>query len=128
MINLRGERDLTSVADQLVAMADTQFENEAATGLYNRLKEATFLSAAASHYEKGHVFYSSEKYQEALTELQLAMTLDPADVDAIYFMARAYHRLEDKPNAALYYNRVITEFPDSNRITDAKEFLKQVQE
>ena len=122
------ERDFTAIADLLAGMTDAEFNNESSTQLLNRLKESTYPSAAVSHYQKGHELYSNGKYEEALVNLQLAMTLDPTDVDAVYFIARSYHRLGDKVNAAIYYNKVITDFPDSSRVSDSKEFVKQVQD
>jgi tetratricopeptide (TPR) repeat protein len=122
------DRDFTVIADTLSTVDETKLEAEAAVNLLNRLKEVTYPIAAEIHYDNGHDFYSNEKYDEALVELNKAMTLDPTDVNAIYFTARAYHRLEDLENAALYYNIVVKDYPDSSRVSDAKSFLEQVQE
>jgi tetratricopeptide (TPR) repeat protein len=122
------ERDYTAVADSLANLNDAQFEIEASVKLLSRLREATYPDAAKTYYKEGHTLYSDGKYEEALVALEKAMTYDPADVDAVYFTARSYHRLGDKPKAALYYNIVITDFPDSSRTSDAEEFVEQVQD
>lgn len=122
------DRDLLPIADLLADIDEKQFEDETAPGLITKLREVTYPIATKAYYNKGHKLYSDEKYVDALIELEKAMTFDPENVDAIYFTARAYHRLEDKENAALYYNIVITDYPNSNRASDAKRYLRQVQE
>jgi len=122
------DRDYLEIADTLATIDETQLETEAAINLLNRMKEATYPSVAQIHYDNGHDFYSNGKYDEALVELEKAIILNPTDVNAIYFTARAYHRLENLEKAALYYNIVVTDYSDSSRVEDAKDFLKQVQE
>lgn len=122
-----GERNLIAVADLLVGITDTDLKIDSAVTLLGQLRAATYPEAAQSYYTEGHGYYTDKKYQEALTSLQKVLAFDPADVDAIYFIARSYHQLNDNENAALYYNIVITDYPDSNRTADAKSFLKQVE-
>lgn len=122
------DRSFTAIADLLSGIDDSKLTGEAAINLYNQLKDASYLEAAAEHYKDGHDLYSDGKYNEALEELHKAFELDPTDVDAAYFLGRAYHKLDDKENAALYYNIVINEFPDSDRVSSAKGFLREVQE
>jgi tetratricopeptide (TPR) repeat protein len=122
------DRDYIKIADTLATIDESQMETEAAINLLNRMKEATYPSVAQIHYDNGHDFYSDGKYDKALEELEKAIILNPTDVNAIYFTARSYHRLENLEKAALFYNTVVTDYPDSSRVTDAKEFLKQVQE
>jgi tetratricopeptide (TPR) repeat protein len=124
----KSQQDLITVADSLANIDDTKLEAEAAKQLYQDLKTVTFPEAAKNHYEKGHSLYTQGKYEEALVQLKQAMKFDPEDVDAVYFAARAYHRLDDKSNAAVYYNQVINDFPDSSRVADANDYLKDVQE
>ena len=109
-------------------MDDSQLEIETSVTLLNRLREVTYPVAADVHYDKGHDLYGDGKYEEALMDLHKAMVFNPTDVNAVYFTARAYHRLDDNENAAIYYGLVISDFPDSSRINDAKKYLAQVQE
>ncbi len=122
------DRDYSAIADTLAEIDDSQIKDDASRKLLTDLRNATYPSVAKYYYNLGHDLYSSGSYEEALLDLSKAMTLDPEDVNAVYFMARAYHRIDDKENAAKYYNIVITDFPDSSRVTDAKDFLKQVQQ
>jgi len=123
------DRDYIQVADLLATIDETKLDNEDAKVLVTSIRSTVYPSVAEIHYKKGHdEFYSKGKYEEALKELEKAMNFDPTDVDAIYFMARSYHRLGDNENAAIYYNIVLTDFSDSSRVSYAKGFLKQVQE
>jgi tetratricopeptide (TPR) repeat protein len=121
-------RDYIAIADLLATVPDAKFENADAVTLTGLLREVTYPDAAESHYDEGHDLYSDGKYEEAIKELEKALIFKPKDVNAIYFTGRAYQRLDDKENAALYYNIVLNEYPDSNRAADAQDFLKEVQE
>ena len=121
-------RDYITIADLLATVPDAKLESADAVALTGLLREETYPDAAESYYDVGHDLYSDGKYEKAIKELEKALIFNPKDVNAIYFMGRAYHRLDDKENAALYYNIVLTEYPDSNRASDAQDFLKQVQE
>ena len=120
------ERDFTKIAELLSGIDETKLENEDAKGLVTNLRAAVYPSVARAQYDKGHNLYLEGKYKKALEELAKAMAYDPKDVDPVYFTARAYHRLDDKENAAIYYNIVLKDFPDSDRISDTKIFLEQV--
>lgn len=120
-------RDYAIIADMLYSIDDTRLDSGASITLLNMLKEAVYPKAATKYYRSGYAFYSEGKYTEALVDLKKAMDYDPSDVDAVYFTARAYHRMGDKDNAAIYYNIVVTDFPDSSRVTDAKKYLAQVK-
>ncbi|MHB8130744.1 MAG: tetratricopeptide repeat protein [Mobilitalea sp.] len=122
------EQDFAAIADILASIDAAKYESESSVKILNRIREATYPSVAKLHYDSGHALYSDAKYDEALVELTKAMTFDPTDVDAIYFTARTYHRLDDKEKAAKYYKIVVTDYPDSSRVADASVFLEQVQE
>lgn len=124
----QSQRNYEGIADLLAEVDESKLEIETSVTLLNRLRNEIYPIAAKSYYDKGHDLYGDRKYNEALVELQKAMTFDPTDVDAVYFTARSYHRLGDKANAAKYYNMVITDFPDSKRISEATDFLAEVQE
>ncbi len=121
-------RDYIAIADLLVKIDEKQFTDEKSSALIKVIRDITYPDAAESYYDHGHDLYSNGKYEEAIKELQKAIAFNPEDVNAIYFMGRAYHRLDDKENAALYYSMVVKDYPDSNRASDAQNFLNQVQD
>lgn len=122
------ERNFIGITDTLLAINESEYESEEATILLERLKLDTYPAVAAVYYESGHDLYGDYQYEEALTDLEKAYSLDPDHVDAIYFMARSYHRMEDLDNAAVYYNIILKDFPDSDRFDDAQDYLDQIQD
>jgi TolA-binding protein len=121
------DRDYSAIADILATIDEKQYETTASKNLLSMLRDEIYPIVSKDHYDIGHSLYNSGKYEEALVELEKAMTFDPTDVDAIYFRARAYHRMGDLENASVYYNIVIKDYPDSNRAKTAKDFLNQIQ-
>jgi len=121
------DRDYTSTAEALLSIDETKLATEQAKTLLTSLRNTIYPMVAENQYKLGHDLYGEGKYQEALTELQKAMMYDPTDVTAIYFAARAYHRLGDKDNAIKYYNIVVTDYADSAREAKARGFLNELQ-
>ena len=120
------DRELSAIADGLLAIDSTQYESEAAIFLYSRLKEEIFTVVADQLYDEGYDLYSSNKYEEALEILLKAYALNPNDVNAIYFIGRSYHRLRDYENATLYYTIITTDFADTNRYSQAMDRLSEI--
>jgi tetratricopeptide (TPR) repeat protein len=121
------DRDFITIADSLAGIDETKLESQSAVALLNNLRQATYPIVAEIHYDNGHEFYSDKKYTEALAEFKKAMVFDPKDVDAIYFTARTYDRLDDKENAIVYYSIVVNDYADTDRYTDAAGFLEDLQ-
>lgn len=128
MTKTERNRDYGMLADMLSSIDEGKLDKEGAISLLTQLKEATYSKAARQYYKSGYSYYSGGKYNEAIIDLKKAMEYDPSDVDAVYFLARAYHRLDDKENAAIYYSIVVNDFPDSSRASDASKKLAQVQQ
>lgn len=128
MTKTERNRDYGMLADMLSSIDESKLDKEAAVKLLAQMKEATYPKAARQYYKSGYSYYSDGKYNEALVDLKKAMDYDPGDVDAVYFLARSYHRMDDKDNAAVYYSIVVTDFPDSSRASDAARYLSQVQQ
>lgn len=122
------ERDFTAVADLLESIDESQYGSEVSVQLLTRLREEIYPIVTLVHYEKGHSLYSNEKYNEALPELLKAVVFARTNVDAIYFTGRTYHQLADMDKAAIYYNMVITDYPDSRRAADAQSYLNEIQQ
>jgi len=123
----KGSRDFTAIADSLAAIDDTKLDSEAATNLLKSMRDTVYPDIAGENYHKGHLKYNSKKYDEAVILFKKAMQFDSKDVDYVYFVARCYDYMDDNTNATLYYNKVITGFPDSDRVKSAKQFLNKIQ-
>lgn len=112
----------------VLAIDMKNIDREAAVGVYNMLKEKTLTGASVDIYEKGHGLFSKRKYEDAIKVLQQVVEINDKKVeDALYFIARSYHMMSDKENAAKYYQQVIDEYPDSPRAAQAKSRIGSVQ-
>lgn len=121
------DRDYPSLAQKLVAIDASEYTLTQATALLNSMKEKVCKTASEQVYEKGHDLYGEGKYEEALVLLNEALTYDSENLSAIYFIARSNHKLNNKEQAALYYDILITDYPDSTRAEQAKQFIGNVQ-
>ena len=122
------DRELLGIAEILSTIDTSQFESEESLQLYERLTQEIFPIVSDQLYDEGHDLYSAGKYEEALETLNMSYNYNSDNVDAIYFIARSYHRLEDYENARVYYEIVINDFSDSRRFNDAKQFLNSISE
>ena len=120
------DRKLLEVGELLRLMDTSNFESEAPLQLLDYLKAEVYPIASDEYYDKGHDLYSEYKYDEALEVFHIANQYDPENVNAIYFLGRTYHRLEDYESARLYYEIVINDYPDSKRYKNAKTYYNRI--
>ncbi|NLO10103.1 MAG: tetratricopeptide repeat protein [Clostridiales bacterium] len=122
------DREFKQIAEILRLLDTSMFESEASLQLIERIKQEIYPGLSKEYYDSGHDLYSDTKYEEALEDLFLSYNYDPTNVNAIYFIGRAYHRLEDYDNAKIYYEIVINDYPDSRRYQNAKSYLNRIQD
>ncbi len=122
----KSNQNFTAIADSLAEIDESKVTGEGAKSLLTNLKQEIYPDIASDYYHQAHVKYGSKKYDEALPLFLKAMQFDSKDADAVYFVARCYDFKNDDTNAALYYNKVITDFPDSKRVSSAKQLLKKI--
>lgn len=125
-INYYLDDDKEMAAQKLSGIKETKIENAKAKKIYMKIKEATFIDAAEARAEEGRVVYNSGKYEDAIKLFKKALKLDPDNTKAIYFMGRSYHRLGDKEKAREYYNKIINDYPDSDRVYDSTRRLQEL--
>lgn len=125
-VSLYLEGSKEEAARQLVDVKASALENKNAKAIYNTIKEDAFADASETLAEEGRVVYNSGKYKEALKILEDALALDKDNTKAIYFIGRIYHRQGDKEKAAEYYNKIINDYPDSGRVSEAQRRLNEL--
>lgn len=119
-------RDMKGIAATLNTISDEKYETEMAKALLNSLKLAVYPEASGAHYKTGRDYYKTDNFSAALVEFEKAYAYDPANFDAIYYIARSYDHLDNYEQAVLYYNIVIEDFPDSDRFQQANEYLANI--
>lgn len=117
----QGQR--TQAAQKLLDVNEKNLTSEKAKEFYNTIKEATFVNASRELYNQAKVKYNVGNYTEAKPLFESAIKLNKENVDAYYFLARAYEKSGDTAKAKKYYNKVIKDFADSYRAKEAETKL-----
>ncbi|KXK25452.1 MAG: Photosystem I assembly protein Ycf3 [Chloroflexi bacterium OLB15] len=79
-------------------------------------------------YEKGDKAYQLENYTTALNLFEQAYNLDPGESLFIYNIAQCHRRLNNYPQAIVYYKQFIAENTTSSAYRKkAKKFIKQLE-
>lgn len=90
--------------------------------LYQAIFESIGPELSKSYYTDGYELYRTEDYQAAVDLLGKSAYYDPSNVDALFYLARTYERMNDRENAILTYDQVIELFPNSERARSAKRY------
>ncbi|MBQ7757596.1 tetratricopeptide repeat protein [Anaerotignum sp.] len=108
---------------------DTVSFSEEDLAKYNSVKTTAYPKAADSYYTKGKSQFLSNNFTEAKTYLETALNYTSNENfvdDAIYYLAKIAEEDGDAENAKKYYNKIISEFPDSNQISNVRNALDQL--
>ena len=98
---------------------------------YNSVKTTAYPKAADSYYTKGKSQFLSNNFTEAKTYLESALKYTNNENfvdDAIYYLAKIAEEDDNIELAKQYYNQIISDYPDSNQITNVKNALQQLNE
>lgn len=121
-------------AEALLNVEESSFERPQAKAVYAAIRDNTFENASAELFKQGNDRYGEilaageTDYAQAIELLEQSLSLNPENVDAIYFLGRCYDREGKVKKAKEYYNRVIDEFPDSERRSEAEDRLRYFEE
>lgn len=77
------------------------------------MRAPTPPAEAVEHYERGRSLYLAGRYRDALTELKVALSLDPNSPNLVYNVARVNEDLSDFDEAIKYYRRYHALLPQS---------------
>ena len=108
---------------------DTVSFSEEDLAKYNSVKTTAYPKAADSYYTKGKSQFLSNNFTEAKTYLETALNYTSNENfvdDAIYYLAKIAEEDGDAETAKKYYNKIISEFPDSNQISNVRNALDQL--
>lgn len=119
------EDDAAGALEQLENI-DQETLTEDSQVLYDTIFQEVGTKAVSDLYRSGYVAYESGDYATAIADLGKCYELDNSQGDALYFLARAYHRSGDTENAKIYYQKVIDEQPNTKKATDAEGFLARL--
>ena len=115
--------DSAAALQQLEAINQDTLSEDAKT-LYSSVFSEVGVTAVRDLYKTGYDAYEKGDYATAIEDLGKCYELDNTQGDALYFLARSYHKSGDTENAKIYYQKVIEEFPNTRKATDAEGLMK----
>lgn len=98
---------------------------------FNTVKATAYPKAADILYTKGKSDFLSNKFPEAKVNLENALKYASNENfidDAYFYLGKIAENDEDVEQAKTYYQKVITEYPDSNQLANAENALSQLAE
>lgn len=120
-------------SDKLVNVKEENLTSDEAKKLYEKIKTETFGNATVKYFEAGRDAYNGEgdytgkqNYDTAIELLNKALEYDETNTDAMYFLGRCYQKKGENDKAKEYYNQIINDYPDSQRVPEAKAKLSQL--
>jgi len=119
--------DKTRAAEALVNnIADVSLlPSDSAKTLYNTIAAATMQTAANDLYTLGTTSYYKSSYTESADYFARAYKLDSTRVDAAYYGAQSYVKLEQADNAKKYFQYIVTNFPTSKYVSEASTYISK---
>ena len=115
--------DSAAALQELEAINQDTLSDDAKT-LYSSVFSEVGVTAVNDLYKTGYAAYEKGDYDTAIADLGKCYELDNTQGDALYFLARSYHKSGDTENAKIYYQKVIEEFPNTRKATDAGGLMK----
>lgn len=118
------EEDSLGAAEALKNV-DANTLSAEAKALYDTIQTDVNSKAAEELYTSGYQSYKNGKFEDAITDLGQAVELDPTvhNGDALFYLGRAYQRSGDTANADLIYQKVIDQFPNTQKARDAANYM-----
>lgn len=113
--------------EKIAAEVDVTQTSESFQRLYNAIFAAIGPELARSFYDEGMASYNSGDYESAITKLTSAVYYDAANREALYYLARAYHKNDDTANAISTYEKVIELFPGTERASSSQTYINRLQ-
>lgn len=122
------DRDADGAAETLIKVDISKLESKSAKNLYTLIKEKTFPNMSRKKYSEGIGFYNRGVYEDAVKTLKLALKYDKDNVNAMYYLGRSYQRLNDTKNAKKCYTKIINDYPNGARVSEATRRLEELKE
>lgn len=129
------KKENESAAKALAKVNSNILESDDAKDTYDKIKKDTFPVVSESYFKQGRDAYNGQgdyagnrDYEKAVKLLEKALEYDEENTDAMYFLGRCYQQQSDSEKAKEYYNKIINDYPQSNRVSEAQRRLRELGE
>lgn len=127
--------DKLNAAKSLLEINSKTLSDEKTKELYKKLKKDTFEEASDNYFQKGRDAYNGQgdyagkkDYDKAISLLEKSLEYNEDNTDAMYFMGRCYQQKSDTDQAKEYYNKILDNYPDSARVSEAQQRMRELGE
>lgn len=120
------EKKYIEAAEALYNIAISLLDEESKE-TYENLKQACYEKAGAALYKEGYRLMNNEDYVGAKSSLETVLIYDSSSQTArksLYYLGEIEEKLGNKIESQNYFNKVMTEFPDTYEARRAKEKLQ----
>lgn len=124
------QKDGVDGAKEILAQIDASSLDKHAKEMYDSFQADINASFLQSSYDEGYGEYLKYNYAGAAELLQQVVDLDESyhNGDAIYYLAQSYRHLQEDAKAAELYQKVIDEYPNTQKAQSSKnDYLPEVQ-
>lgn len=125
-VKLYMEGKKEEATEDLISMDMEKIQLQAAKDIYNFIKADSFEKISTDIYKEGNNNLNTRKYDDAIKSFNLALKYNSENVDALFFLGKAYEEKNEPKKAAKYYDKIIKNHPDSTRYNDAKHRLERL--
>ncbi len=125
---IENPEDMQTVADYLDKIDEKAVEEsgESFKVVYTDLMSKVGADVSQTYYDSGMRAYQEELFEEAIGDLTKAYSYDNSNGDALYNLGNAYRKSGDTVKALETYEKVITEFPDTEMATRSQQYINEL--
>ncbi len=112
--------------EEIAQSVNMEEASEAFRALYNTLLGTIGPELSATYYEEAMSYFRQEDFAAAIESFERAVYYDSTNVDALYNLARSYHKGDNPEKAIENYKKLLETFPESRRVRDTKRYLEDL--
>ena len=113
----------TDQAANALGAVDVELLSVEAKAIYDTVSSGANLSLLGEYKAMGIAAFGNGDYATAVTNLEMAKSIDPTDYETLDYLAHAYRFLGDTANADAAFQFIIDTFPNTARAENARMFL-----
>lgn len=116
-------------AGTLLADVDRELlDTDEGKNVYDVIQSQTAESVIDSLYQEAMSSFEAKDYMSAADLLKKVVNLAPDDVEARFYLGRAYQLMTDYESARQCYQAIIDNYSDSEYASDAQRYLNELGE
>ena len=124
-------------ADNRIEDAGTALEqvkqddlSDDAKTIYETINTQVNAEYLTTLYKEGYQSYSSRKFDDAIEKFGKVVEMDESyeDGNALYYLAQSYRRNNDMESAIPYYQKVVDQYPGTERAATSQKYLDEQQQ